>query len=205
MTRIKICGITNTEDAMSAQNAGAHALGFVFYKKSKRYTDPLKVREIVKQLNPFIAKIGVFVNETAEEIMNIYRMCGLTHVQLHGDENRTFADQLHLPIIKAINYSGTLKTYIKAWSDLPVLIDNGNKINPGGTGHTLSWEKIADEIDYSKIILAGGLTPENVRKAISILHPAAVDVSSGVEKEPGKKDVNKIIKFIEQVKTSELI
>ena len=141
MTRIKICGITNTEDAMSAQNAGAHALGFVFYKKSKRYTDPLKVREIVKQLNPFIAKIGVFVNETAEEIMNIYRMCGLTHVQLHGDENRTFADQLHLPIIKAINYSGTLKTDIKAWSDLPVLIDNGNKI------------------DYDKLLIATGGKP----------------------------------------------
>ena len=200
MTRVKICGITNPGDALFAQNCGADALGFIFYKKSKRYIIPKEVKRIVDDLNPFINKIGIFVNSTSNEINEIAAYCGLTNIQLHGDETVKFAESINRPVIKALNYNNQLVEQIDIWRNYSMLIDSGNKKTRGGTGHIIPWQMLKEIIGDLKIILAGGLTPDNVEQAIKIVIPHAVDVSSGVEKSAGNKDKLLIRQFIELAK-----
>jgi len=200
MVRIKICGITNLNDAIMAESFGADALGFIFYPASKRFIEAEKAKSIIEQLNPFISKVGVFVNKSVEEINMVSQFCGLTHVQLHGEESVESVVKLEIPVIKALSYDENLDSQLKVWENFSLLIDSGNKIERGGTGKTLPWKSLVPRIKNKKIILAGGLTADNVVEAIKIIKPLAVDVSSGVEKSPGIKDPIKLRKFIERVR-----
>lgn len=200
MVRIKICGITNLNDAIMAESFGADALGFIFYPASKRFIEAEKAKSIIEQLNPFISKVGVFVNKSVEEINMVSQLCGLTHVQLHGEESVESVVKPEIPVIKALSYDENLDSQLKVWVNFSLLIDSGNKIERGGTGKTLPWKSLAPRIKNKKIILAGGLTADNVVEAIKIIKPLAVDVSSGVEKSPGIKDPIKLKKFIERVR-----
>ncbi len=200
-TKIKICGITNINDALFAQECGADFLGFIFYKKSPRYILPLKAKEIIDKLDKKIKKVGVFVNESYEEILRIKKECGLDFVQLHGDEDLEFCEKFDLSIIiKAIRVKDeiNLDKYIKLKY---ILLDKFSASEYGGAGKTFDWQKAVDFCKKYKgnLFVSGGLNSSNVLDAIETLHPYAVDVSSGVEKEPGKKDCDKVREFVELV------
>jgi phosphoribosylanthranilate isomerase len=216
MIWIKICGTTNLEDAMSAVEAGADALGFVFYKKSPRQIDPEATREIVRRLPSSIEKVGVFVNEPVETILKTVAHAGLTSVQLHGVEShgpeiiRTLKGVRGLKIflvlqaneISAFHAHEIDKTGISA-----IFIDSGTPQLPGGTGKTFDWPAAATSVEAIRkdmnVVVAGGLNPDNVTKAIRILKPWGVDVVSGVEAKPGKKNPEKVRAFIEAVRNAE--
>lgn len=200
-TRVKICGITSLGDALLAVENGADAIGFIFYEKSPRYIGPNTVSLIIKELPPFVTAVGVFVNEAPDKIRAISNETGIDCVQLHGDETPEFCDSLGLQIIKAFR----IKTIddIKKIRDYQVsayLLDTYREGVPGGTGETFNWDIAVEAKKYGRIILSGGLKPDNIASAIKKVGPYAVDVSSGVEAKPGKKDAGKIIKFMEQVK-----
>ena len=200
MTRVKICGITSVKDALFAQDCGADALGFIFYKKSRRYISPEKVKKTILKLNPFISKVGVFVNCSSKKINETATNCGLTHIQLHGDETVEFAESLNRPVIKALNFNKLLLAQVDYWQNYSLLVDSGTNESRGGTGRTIPWRELKKITGDSAIILAGGLTAQNVKEAINIINPSAVDVSSGVEKSPGYKDKALVKQFIESVK-----
>jgi phosphoribosylanthranilate isomerase len=202
MAYVKICGITNTEDAKAVCDAGASALGLVFYPKSKRYVDPARAREIVGGLPPFIFSVGVFVNADVNLVREIAQYVGLDAVQLHGDESPSYCRKLKgLRVIKALRIAGpedTLRAVDYADSVCAVLYDTYVKGEPGGTGLAFphSWLENAP----GSYLLAGGLTTDNVAQAVATLDPLAVDVSSGVEIEPGKKDHNLVRLFVERAR-----
>ncbi len=202
MTRIKICGITNLDDALAAADLGVDALGFVFYKKSPRYIEPRKASSIIFQLSPFITTVGVFVNETIENIMAIKKVTGLDIVQLHGYESPEFCRKLNTKHIKSFRViDETSLQSISKYETNMILLDSYHKDSYGGTGKQFDWEMLKGyKIKDKKIILAGGLNPENVGIAIRRFAPDAVDVSSGVEVKPGKKDRKKMKEFLEAVK-----
>lgn len=200
-TRVKICGITSLGDALLAVENGADAIGFIFYEKSPRYIGPNTVSLIIKELPPFVTAVGVFVNEAPDKIRAISNETGIDCVQLHGDETPEFCDSLGLQVIKAFR----IKTIddIKKIRDYQVsacLLDTYREGVPGGTGETFNWDIAVEAKKYGRIILSGGLKPDNIASAIKKVGPYAVDISSGVEAKPGKKDAGKIIKFMEQVK-----
>lgn len=217
MTWIKICGITNLEDAQTAVDAGADALGFVFYEKSPRKIALETTRTIVTRLPSNIEKVGVFVNEAVEKILNTVAQAGLTGVQLHGVESRT------LEFIRALKTSRDLKVFLVLpaadigagldWNEnekasiSAVFFDSGTPQLPGGTGKIFDWNIAASGIKAVgrnlKVVVAGGLNSTNVADAIRILKPWGVDVSSGVEAKPGKKDPAKIRAFIDAVRKTE--
>jgi phosphoribosylanthranilate isomerase len=199
MIQIKICGITRLEDAITAQESGANAVGFIFYKESKRYVDPVTVKSITEKLNPFICKVGVFVNESTREINAIAKIAGLTNVQLHGDESIDTAKQINYPVIKALYFDNNLPENLKVWQNYNIMVDSGTRDKPGGTGKTLPWKILKELTGDLPMTLAGGLTPENIQEAVRIMRPVAVDVSSGVEKAPGLKERNLIKQFIKNV------
>ncbi len=197
MVRVKICGITSLVDAMAAVRAGADALGFVF-APSPRRVSPDRVRTIVRELPPFVATVGVFVDAGLGEIRGIRAFCRLDLAQLHGDESEDFVNQLGNGTVKALRVRGVVpaNTYIGA----TLLLDTYSPSAQGGTGTTFDWN-LASEISRSRpIILAGGLSPENVADAIRAVNPYAVDVSSGVEHEPGRKDHDKMSRFVRRAK-----
>jgi phosphoribosylanthranilate isomerase len=201
MVRVKICGITSLEDARVAVEAGADALGFVFYDKSPRSINPLLAAKIIATLPPFVQAVGLFVNEESEKINWTTDFCGLDLVQLHGDEEPDDCAELNRRVVKAfriqnINSIEPLKKYQVAG----YLLDAWCPECYGGTGKTFNWEMAAAAKEYGPIILAGGLTPENVAEAIAQVHPYAVDVSSGVESAPGQKDPEKVREFIRRAK-----
>ncbi len=202
MVKVKICGITNLDDALAAIDHGADALGFVFFKKSPRHISPAKAKAIIKKLPPFISSIGVFVNENKKNIEKIISHTGINTIQLHGNEPPK-ACNLSRPAIKAIR--------VKAIDNLGIISRYKNKVSAflldtytpeifGGTGQIFNWDIAIEAKQFGKIILAGGLTPENVEQAVRQVHPYAVDVSSGVEAEKGKKDYRKMKLFIERAK-----
>ena len=190
--RLKICGITRLEDALLATSLGAHALGFIFSQKSPRYISPEKAQEIIKKLPPFVQTVGVFVNEKSETIKTIAQNCGLNLIQLHGDESPTFCEHLDLPCIKAfrIKDEASLKGLVSYKDKVKgFLLDTYEKGQAGGTGKIFNWELAAKAKEYGiPIILAGGLNPDNIRAAIKTVHPYALDVNSGIESAPGKKN-----------------
>lgn len=222
MTWIKICGITNLEDAQTAVDAGADALGFIFHKKSPRRVDLEKVRDIVAALPATVEKIGVFAFEDSEKAQQIAKQAGLTGLQIHlearpsgeqpQDRLGRFGRNFY-PAMPAAWFLGDgavdpgLASFVEARPGRPfntILLDSGTPEQPGGTGKTFDWTRTASVIDRMStglnIIVAGGLGPGNVSKAIRILKPWGVDVSSGVEQTPGKKDSHKVRAFVEAVR-----
>lgn len=203
--KVKICGITNSGDAEVAVKAGADALGFIFYDKSPRYIQPNVARQIIAQLPPFILPIGVFVNEETEFVRDIVDECGLALAQLHGDESPSYCESLGRPIMKGIRLRDrgsflSLAEYKGRAEVRGFVIDAFSESAYGGTGQTVDWALAAEAAKAAPILLAGGLTPENVAEAIQKVQPYGVDVSSGVEASPGKKDPQKIQAFIQAAK-----
>ncbi len=209
MTKVKICGITNFEDAKLAADLGADLLGFNFYEKSKRYIEPNDAKAIIKSLDAALEIVGIFVDEEIETILQIGDLCGLNAVQLHGNETPEFVAELErrtdAKIIKVFRIGPNFDTEnIKLFPAFDVLLDSAHGVELGGTGHTFDWE-IASQINESveRLYLAGGLTPENVADAINQVRPYAVDVCSKIESVPGKKDPIKLERFIKEVKEND--
>ncbi|MCH7963110.1 MAG: phosphoribosylanthranilate isomerase [Bacteroidetes bacterium] len=197
--KIKICGITNIEDALAAESFGADAVGFIFYKKSNRYVSPEQVEHIIKTLSPFTTKVGVFVNETFEIINKISKQTGINVVQLHGDENLHIMKSILLPVIKTFRVDDNFDyNKLNQYQEYSILLDAYSEKNYGGTGNKLNWEKIPFKIK-NKIILAGGISSDNIEIIYKNINPAAVDLSSSLEKTPGKKDKKKMEKFFNKV------
>lgn len=202
MVKVKICGITNLEDAIFACEYGTDALGFVFYKKSPRYIIPEQAGEIIKNLPPFVTTVGVFVNESHAEIDRYINLTGITTVQLHGDEPQDFIDKIGLPVIKAIRIRDEKDIKIMAKYSVSAFLLDSFTDSYGGSGRTFNWNIAKKAKKYRRIIVSGGLTPENVVSAIEIVRPYGVDVSSGVESRPGKKDNRKVLAFIKAVRSA---
>lgn len=201
MVRVKICGITNIDDAFRAADLGADALGFIFYNGSKRFIDPRDAHPIISSLPPFVSTVGVFVNQGPDEIRESVETSGVDTVQLHGDETPEFCAMLPYKLIKAVRVKDTVnKEEVELYPVLAILFDKHADKMYGGTGKSFDWGVLAGINISRKVILSGGLTPENVSQAIEIVKPYGVDVSTGVEDSPGKKNHIKMRKFIEAVK-----
>lgn len=201
MIKVKICGITNIEDALWAVDCGADALGFIFYNKSPRHIKPEAVNEIISSLPPFITTVGVFVNEELNAIDDIVHFTGITAIQLHGDESPSYCKLINGKLIKAIRIKNEKSIeLIKQYDVDAFLLDSFDAKNYGGSGLTFDWKLAKKAKQYGKIILAGGLTPSNVEDAVKKVLPYGVDVSSGVEKKPGMKSGTKVKEFILRAK-----
>ncbi len=217
MTWVKICGMTNLEDALLAVEAGADAVGFVFYEKSPRCVTVEAVREIVARLPESVEKVGVFVGGSPEGLGEIMRQCPLTIAQIYPREPLALTDEFFrnfsFRVISAIStgaigddqMSGFYASNEVRDQIVAALFDSGNSERPGGTGEAFDWEMTGDLTDLTnriglKVIVAGGLTPANVARAIRILRPWGVDVVSGVEASPGKKDPEKVRAFVKAVR-----
>jgi phosphoribosylanthranilate isomerase len=203
MTKVKICGLTNLEDALVAAEAGADALGFVLYPRSPRCIKPTAVQEIIRQLPPYVTTVGVFANTGAKEMLDVLESCGLDFAQLQGDEPPSVCKRLGSKVVKAIRVKDreSLAT-MKSYSVRAFVLDTYTKENFGGTGKMFDWDLAVEAKQYGRIILAGGLNPENVEEAIRKVRPYGVDVSSGIEQRIGKKDPEKIRQFIARAKGS---
>ncbi len=204
MVKVKICGITNLEDALYAAECGADALGFIFYPKSPRFIEKTKAKEIISKLPPFITTVGVFVNESMENIVNTIHECNINIVQLHGDETPDYCSKVPMKAIKAIRVKDedSLKQ-IAEYKTSTFLLDTYSENSYGGTGKIFNWNLAIKAKGYGRIILSGGLTPDNVNEAIERVKPYGVDVSSGVEEREGKKDKIKVREFIKRVRSLE--
>jgi phosphoribosylanthranilate isomerase len=202
-TRVKICGITNLADAQAAVEAGADALGFNFYDKSPRFVTIQRAAEITKQIPPFVMRVGVFVNAPEEFVLRAIAEAGLTMLQFHGDEPPDFCAQFGLMSMKAFRIRDE-----KSLEELPKFQTDANLLDAyspearGGTGEKFNWNLAVEAQKFGKpVFLAGGLTPENVAEAVRKVKPFGVDVASGVESAPGKKDAAKVKAFIAAAKS----
>ncbi len=201
--KIKICGITNLDDALAAVDFGVDALGFIFYPQSPRCITPERVNEITAQLPPYIATVGVFVNEKPSKIKKIMEAANLKVLQLHGDEPPAECSQW-VPTVKAFR--------VKEFTDLnpleeyknvsAYLLDTFSPSTFGGTGQIFNWDIALEAKKFGRIILSGGLTPKNIEMAVKWVKPYAVDVSSGIESEKGIKDLKKMQEFIEKARAA---
>jgi len=204
MLRIKICGITNEADARHAAACGADALGLVFYLKSPRAVSPEQARRIVAALPPFVTTVGLFVNEAPDKVREIVDYCGLDVIQLHGDE--TPAQCLYPPrrVLKALRVKGE-ESLVGAenYQVSALLLDAWHPDSYGGTGCLGDWELAAQVAAERPVVLAGGLTPDNVAEAIRRVRPYGVDVSSGVEIAPGQKDPERVAAFIRNARAAD--
>lgn len=197
MVKVKICGITNVTDALIAVTYGVDALGFIFYKKSPRYVAPKNARLIIDQLPPFIKTVGVFVDETADRVNKIADTCKLDIVQLHGVESPAFCRKMKRRVIKAFRIKDEKSLLPMASYKVDgFLLDAFVEDLHGGSGETCDWNLVRRAEEHGPIILAGGLTPENVADAIRQAEPYGVDVCSGVEECKGKKNLEKIKSFM---------
>ncbi len=206
MTKIKVCGITNKTDAWMCIDSGVDVLGFVFVDESPRKIDPQETQRIINDLPPFIITVGVFVNKPEDEVAEIANLCKLNILQFHGEETPDYCASFNRKVIKAFRIrSSDDLNIIPEYKVSGYLLDSYEEERAGGTGRTFEWGIAADAAKYGHIILAGGLTPENVNRAISIVHPYAVDVSTGVEEKdnPGKKNKIKLTEFIRQVQNAD--
>jgi len=203
MVKVKICGITNLEDAFVAAKAGADALGFVFFHKSPRHIFPEQAAGIISRLPPFVQTVGLFVNEDLATVNATADLCGLDLVQLHGEETPEYCHLVNRRVIKAFRVKAmTSLADMKNYRVAASLLDAWSPTAHGGTGKTFNWEIAAAAASSERIILAGGLTPENVGEAIAAVKPYAVDVSSGVESAPGKKDAELIQRFFRSIRSN---
>ena len=193
---IKVCGITRVEDALHAVEQGATAIGFVFWPRSPRAVTAAQAAEIGSRLPSHVMRVGVFVDEPVSGIRTTVGQVGLTAVQLHGDEPPAYADVLDWPVLRAVSVAD-LTQASELWAPATaLLVDNIDPIRRGGTGTSIDWAQAAAIAHTRKVVLAGGLTPENVAGAIHAVHPFGVDVSSGVEAAPGVKDFGKVSRFV---------
>jgi phosphoribosylanthranilate isomerase len=200
--RVKICGMTNREDAMAAAELGADALGFVF-AKSPRQVSPDSARTIIDTLPPFVQTVGVFVDEDAGKVAQIVSFCGLDVLQFHGKESPSYCGSFPQKVVKAIRVRedealGDFNDYGTAVDAF--LLDTHVSGRPGGTGKTFDWSVATEAKKHGNIILAGGLNPDNVASAIRAVRPYGVDASSGLEQKPGVKDHDKVARFIRAVR-----
>ena len=201
MVRVKICGITCVEDALTAIAAGADALGFVFHEPSPRHVFPEQAAAIIRALPPFVQAVGLFVNADIDGVNDVADLCRLDLVQLHGDEAPEYCDRVERRVVKAFRVQDISSLEpMKRYRVAGYLLDAYSPTVYGGTGLTFNWEVARVATQYGTVILAGGLTPENVGQAVQAAVPYAVDVSSGVEAEPGKKDPDKVRQFIRAAK-----
>ncbi|MBI1842735.1 MAG: phosphoribosylanthranilate isomerase [Verrucomicrobia bacterium] len=203
--RVKICGITNTADAIAAIEAGADALGFVFYEKSPRHVTSSQAAAIIRHLPPFISRVGLFVDTPIDLIQRTVLETGLDTLQFHGDESPEFCRHFHIATIKAIRVrSAESLRGAQGYPVTGILLDSFVAGHQGGTGVKFKWELALEAKRLGKpLVLAGGLNIGNVEQAVRTVNPYGVDVSSGVESSPGKKDVAKIRDFIAMAKASQ--
>jgi phosphoribosylanthranilate isomerase len=205
-TRIKVCGITSLEDGRAAVAAGADGLGFIFVEESPRLVEPDMVRAITDTLPPFVDSIGVFRDAEIEVVEELISYCRLTLVQLHGSESPDYCKRLSCPVIKSFavhdrSDSEELAAYAEVVNGY--LLDTYHKDLAGGTGMVFDWKLIEQIKPPGPVILAGGLNPENVGEAIKQVKPFAVDVNSGVEYQPGRKDTDKLKSFADEVRKAD--
>ena len=201
MVKVKICGITNLEDALSAVQADADALGFVFCSASPRNITPDQAADIIRQLPPFVQTVGLFVNADLATVNGTAERCGLDIVQLHGEESPEFCAAVRRRTIKAFRVKDAASLeMINCYPVVACLLDAWSPVAHGGTGHRFNWQIAASAAARLPIILAGGLTPDNVAAAVQQVRPYAVDVSSGVEAAPGKKDATLVREFIKKAR-----
>jgi phosphoribosylanthranilate isomerase len=187
---VKICGITRLADAEAAIAAGASAIGFVFWPDSPRAIDPYRARDIVRHVPPFVTTVGVFVNQPAAQVNAIASLVGLGAVQLHGDEDLQFANGVKKPVLKAV---GLTSHRPMSWPrHVMLLVDAHDPVRRGGTGRAADWTLAASIARERPIVLAGGLTADNVAEAVGRVRPFGIDVSSGVESAPGLKDHDRL-------------
>ena len=200
--KVKICGMTQLKDALFSVEQGVDAVGFIFYKKSPRAVTMKTVREIITKLPPLVDTVGVFVNESAERVNKIADYCGLDLVQLHGEESPAFCRKIRRRVIKAFQVKDLQS--IKQLSKFPVsgfLLDTFSDNLHGGTGKTFDWNLALPAKKIGPVILAGGLTPSNIRQAVRRVRPYGVDVCSGVEKSSGIKDLEKVRAFLKNIRS----
>jgi phosphoribosylanthranilate isomerase len=202
MVRVKICGITNLEDALHASSQGADALGFVFFKGSPRFIEPEQAGEITRLLPPFITTVGVFVNPGELEVRAALDASGVRVLQFHGTESPAFCDSFGVPYVKSLRVRNmaSLKELSGYSGAAAYLLDAYSEAEFGGTGLTFNWDVAVEAGKMGRVILAGGLTQYNVANAVEHVRPYAVDVSSGVEATKGKKDHEAVRNFIAEAK-----
>jgi phosphoribosylanthranilate isomerase len=205
MTRVKICGITSAEDALAAVEAGADALGLIFVPGTPRFVRPDAAASILQKLPPFVFTVGVFLDQPLEDVLGITADLKLHAVQLHGDEPEAFSGRVPVPVIKALRVRDAESLMpIGSYPAQAFLLDAYVEGQPGGTGTSVPWDLAVLAKGRVPIILSGGLRPENVGEAVRLVRPFAVDVSSGVERFPGRKDHRKVEEFIDNVRHADL-
>ena len=193
---LKICGITRLVDALHAVQQGATALGFVFWTNSPRAITPADAKGIIAALPPKVTPVGVFVNESPETLEDVLKVTGVKAVQLHGDETLADFEFIECPVLKSATLDDLAET-ARAWPvETMLLLDAADRVQRGGTGVAVDWNKAAVAARNHKVVLAGGLTPLNVEEAIRTVRPVGVDVASGVEASPGIKDFAKVSAFL---------
>jgi phosphoribosylanthranilate isomerase len=206
---VKICGITRQEDADAAVEAGALAIGFVFWPGSPRFIDPYRARAIARALPPFVTAVGVFVNQALDYVNAVGALLPLGAVQLHGDEAPAFAARARCHVLKAVVLGpsrepsiddGRRQTFDQWPAQVTLLADVDDPVRRGGTGRTVDWSAAAELAARRRLILAGGLNPDNVASAVTDVRPFAIDVSSGVERSPGVKDPARIRALFEALR-----
>jgi phosphoribosylanthranilate isomerase len=199
--RVKICGITNVEDALLAVEAGADALGFIFVEGTPRYVTPATAAAITRALPPFVTAVGVFWDHPEGHVKAVVEACGLRALQLHGDEKPEDAGGYGLPVIKTIKVAGPQDlARMAGYRVAAFLLDSAARWSEGEPRRPIEWQLARMAASYGRIILSAGLTPENVARAVGIARPYAVDVNSGVEARPGQKDPDKLWRFIAEVR-----
>ena len=193
MIHVKICGVTSLNDAIMAANYGASALGFIFYEKSPRYINPEILKTWISNVPSSVKKVGVFVNKDVDKVNKIAEELNLGMVQLHGDESPEYCNQMIKPVIKVFRVNNKFDSImLNNYQVATFLFDTYNKENRGGTGESFDWQSILQLNTEIPVILSGGLNADNVLEGIEVVKPSAVDVNSGVEAAPGKKDEEKI-------------
>ncbi len=207
MTEIKICGITDLEDALFAVACGVEALGFIFYNRSPRHITPSDARRIITALPPEVAMVGVFVNQKPDEVQQIFDDCGLDYIQLHGDETpaycRRFPPSL---LIKAVSLTGEDELpALASYQVRAMLVDSRDAGRYGGTGRRANWALARRVKENRPLILSGGLKAENIAAALAEVSPAAVDINSGVEIAPGRKDRDKVRRVVDIIRSKDEI
>jgi len=193
---LKICGMTRVGDALHAVREGATAIGFVFWKGSPRYIEPERAGEIAAALPATVTTVGVFVNEPVDAIRETARVAGLRMVQLHGEETPAYTKQIDQPVMRAVTLDTMVET-TKAWpADTTLLLDSTDPSRRGAGRAAVDWPRAAVITRGRRVVLAGGLTPDNIEEAIVTVRPIGVDVASGVESAPGVKDLDKVARFL---------
>lgn len=203
--RVKFCGITNQEDALRAADLGVDALGFIFSQRSPRQIRPELAARVIEHLPPFIVPVGVFIDPDEREVRRLVRDCGLALVQLHGNETPELCRRLAPAVLKAIRVQdkASLNRMIPYRPVRAFVLDTYREDQPGGTGRKFDWDLAVQAKKFGPIILAGGLTPENVRQGMLQVRPVGLDVSSGIEAQVGKKDRDKMKRFLQAVRAAE--